>query len=205
MRFCIITILVYLLAVMPVPAQDLNLKMEDVGAYAQPLTWRMGHPIDQPIVYWMVADSVVKHGGRYSMKLFSNSNRAAFASSFIVIPVPPNSKKVTLKGFVKTENVTQGMGTLFVSLLENDTTVVLWDNLYITENRLAGTKDWTELVISQPISENVTMISFGGMITGAGTVWIDDLILLVDDIPVTKATVLQPFVKDPQTKKMRKF
>ncbi|MEO8171715.1 MAG: hypothetical protein ABI581_01480 [Sediminibacterium sp.] len=186
-----------------VTGQELNLDMEDVDAYGKPMVWRMGHALDQPVVYHMVADSVIKHNGRYSMKLTSNSNRANFASSFIVIPVPPGGKRVTLKGFVKTENV--AMGTLFVSMMLDDTTVVLWDNLYVTDNVVKGTKDWTELTINLPIPEKVTMISFGSILNGTGTLWIDELRLWVDNVPITKSTVLQPYVKDPQTGKLRKF
>ena len=185
--------------------QELNFDMEDVHAYGRPAVWRLGHNMTRPIVHRMLADSSTKHGGRYSVKLFSNSNRADFASCFIQIPLQTTGKTVILKGFLKTENVNAGLGTMFLALLANDTTVVAYDNMFTSAKALRGTQDWTELTITLAITKDVTKINLGCILEGNGTLWMDDVSLFIDDTKITKAPVLQPYIKDPVTKKLRKF
>ena len=214
MKHCIVPILICFLMVIPASAQELppagesqqlNLDMEDVHAYGRPAVWRLGHNITRPIVHRMLADSSVKHGGGYSMKLYSNSNRADFASSFIQIALPVTGKVVVLKAFLKIEKVQAGLGTLFLALLSNDTTVVAYDNMFTSAKALRGTQDWTELTITLEIAQNVTRINFGCILEGAGTLWMDDVSLSIDGTEINKATVLQPYIKDPLTGKLRKF
>jgi hypothetical protein len=183
---------------------ELNLGMEDVEAYAQPAMWRLGHDPGQPLVYHLLADSKTKHGGNYSLKIFSNSSRAKFGSCYIQIPLPLPGKSVTLKGFLKTDSIVSGFGTLFLTL-SNDSLPVVYDNLQEKGMALTGTQDWKEFSITLPISESITKISFGGLLVGQGTLWVDDLTLSVDDIKISKALVLQPEFKDPKTGKVRKF
>jgi hypothetical protein len=191
-------------AVTAVTAQELNLDMEHVEAYAQPAVWKLGHDPSQPIVYRLLADSVVKHGGLYSLKITSNSNRAQAASCFMQIGLQIPGKTVTLKGFLKTENVDHGFATLFLGLC-NDTTSLVIDKQRQTGQILTGTQDWKEFSITLPCSKEVTKINLGGLLAGAGTVWVDDLTLLVDDTKIVKAPVLQLEYKDPKTGEMRKF
>lgn len=203
MKFCIITILAYLCIMVSAPAQQLNLNMEDVDIYAQPALWKMGHDKEKPIVYRMVADSVVKHGGRYSMKLYSNSDRAEFASCFLLIPLPVKGKTITIKGFLRTEDV-KGGGVLFLSLAD-DSVFVAADNMWNSGKQMIGTKDWTELSITMPLTDNITRISFGALIVKRGTLWVDDLVVMVDDKKIENAPVLHHEYRDPKTGRMQKF
>ena len=185
-------------------AQELNLDMEDVEAYAQPAMWRLGRDPEHPLVYRLLADAKTKHGGQYSLKIFSNSNRAKFGSCYMQIPLALTGKTVTLKGFLKSENIQNGFGTLFLTL-SNDSIPVEYDNLEKSGMTLTGTIDWKEVSITLPLSDGITKISFGGLLVGTGTVWIDDLTLSIDNTQITKAPVLQPDFKDPKTGKVRKF
>jgi hypothetical protein len=202
-KFCAIAILAYLCNSIAAHTQELNLGMEDVDAYAQPALWKMGHDKEKPIVYRMVADSVVKHGGRYSMKLYSNSNRADFASCFLLIPLPVKGKTITIKGFLRTEDV-KGAGVLFLSLA-NDSVFVAADNMLNSGKQMIGTKDWTELSITMPLSNNITRISFGALLVKSGILWVDDLVVMVDDKEIANAPVLQHEYRDPKTGRMQKF
>lgn len=185
-------------------SQELNLNMEDVDAYAQPVMWKIGHDPEQAIVYRLLSDSVVKHSGRYSLKIFTDSKRAQFGSCFMLIPLTEIGKTVTLKGFLKSENIDKGSGSLFMALI-NDSITLQYDNMLKSGSAVTGTKDWKEFTITLPCSEDVTKISFGGLLVGTGTLWIDDLSLMVDDKKITNAPLLHPEFKDPKTGKTRKF
>jgi hypothetical protein len=206
MKQCIGFFGVWLICFTSTSAQEveLNLGMEDVEAYAQPSMWRMGHDPEQPLVYRILADSKIKHGGHYSLKIFSNSSRAKFGSCYIQIPLQLTGKTVTLKGFLKSDSITNGFGTLFLTL-SNDSIPVEYDNLQQKGMALTGTQNWKEFSIVLPLSAGITKISFGGLLVGQGTLWVDDLTLSVDDAKITKAFVLQPEFKDPKTGKVRKF
>jgi hypothetical protein len=186
-----------------VTAQELNMDMEDVDAYAQPVMWRLGHNPNQTIVYRMMADPDIKHTGRYSLKITTNSNRAEFGSCFMQIPLELKGKSVTLKGFVKTENA--GYGSLFLVLCDDSGMTIRSDIMKNSGKALTGTNDWKELSITLPNSDDVKKINFGGLLSGQGTVWIDDLTLLVDDIKIVKAPVLSPYIIDQKTGEKRKF
>lgn len=183
---------------------ELNLGMEDVEAYAQPAMWRLGRDPEKPLVYRLLADSKIKHGGEYSLKIFSNSSRAKFGSCYIQIPLQLTGKTVTFKGFLKSDSITNGFGAIFLTL-SNDSIPVEYENLQDKGMALTGTHNWKEFSITLPLSEQITKISFGGLLVGQGTLWVDDLTLSVDDTKISKATVLQPEFKDPKTGKVRKF
>lgn len=186
-RFGLIVLLACVVQLVSAQLQELNLKMEDVDAYAKPAQWRLGHPLDRRIVYHMIADSVIKHKGNYSLKLFSTSDNAYFGSCFLQIPLTGNDKMVVLKGFVRTENVDKGFAGLFMALV-NDTTTFYYNNM---QNKgLRGTTDWKELFISIPCQKGTTTISFGGLLAGKGNAWFDDLTLMVDDKIIIKSTIL---------------
>lgn len=173
--------------------QRLNLDIEEVDAYAQPGQWGLGHSQDKMIVYRLLADSVTKHSGQYSMKIFSTSAKADFGSCYLQIPLPLKGKNITLKGFLKTENVNNGYARLFMALI-NDSTVLRYDNMQ--ERGLSGTSDWKEFSISLDLVEGVNKINLGAFITGPGILWVDDLALTIDDKKITNSPILQ--VKFPK-------
>jgi hypothetical protein len=183
-------------------AQELNLDMEEVDAYGKPMKWKLGHDTEKPIVYRLLADSVIKHSGRYSVKLFSNS--AETASCFMQIALHTTGTNVILKGFLKTENVQNGSANLFMGLI-GDSVLLQYDKMKQKGSVLTGTHDWQEFEISLPNSEQVNKINMGVFLTGTGTVWIDDLSLAVDDKNITHAPILTIETKDPRTGRMIKF
>ena len=191
-RFCLVIIFDCIMQFVNAQIQELNLKMEDVDAYARPAQWYLGHPPDRRIVYHMIADSTIKHGGKYSLKLFSTSDIAYFGSCFLQIPLPENAKVVVLKGFVKTEHVDNGFAGLFMALV-NDSTTFYYDNM---QNRgLKGTMDWGELLISLPCIKGTTTINFGGLLAGKGRAWFDDFTLIVDDKIILKSNILDKGIR----------
>ena len=186
MLICLFSILT--IGVNTAYTQKLNFDIEDVDAYAQPAQWGLSHSQDKMIVYRLVADSVIKHSGQYSMKIFSTSTKADFGGCYLQIPLPLKGKNITLKGFLKTENVNNGYARLFMALI-NDSTVLRYDNMQ--ERGLSGTNDWKEFSISLDLVEGVTKINLGAFVTGPGILWVDDLALIIDDKKITDSPVLQ--------------
>ena len=53
--------------------------------------------------------------------------------------------------------------------------------------QIRGTTDWTQYAIDLPLDPNAELIAFGALLAGAGTLWVDDLELLVDGVPYDRA------------------
>ena len=162
--------------------------MEEVDAYAQPMQWGLSHSQDKMIIYRLLADSVTKHSGQYSMKIFSTSAKADFGGCYLQIPLPVNGKNITLKGFLKTENVNNGYARLFMALI-NDSTVLRYDDM--EARGLSGTSDWKEFSISLDLVDGITKVNLGAFVTGPGILWVDDLSLMIDDKKITNSPVLR--------------
>ena len=61
---------------------------------------------------------------------------------------------------------------------------VAFDNM---ENRpIPGTTDWTQCRIELPLHPLARDVFFGALLDGEGTVWVNDLELLVDGVPITE-------------------
>lgn len=181
---CLLLTLVSLVA----HTQKLNFDMEEVDAYAQPMQWGLSHSQDKMIIYRLLADSVTKHSGRYSTKIFSTSTKADYGGCYLQIPLPVKGKNITLRGFLKTENVNNGYARLFMALI-NDSAVLRYDNM--EERGLSGTSDWKEFSISLDLVDGVTKITLGAFVTGPGILWVDDLSLMIDDKKITDSPVLR--------------
>jgi len=176
-----------LVLILSANSQELNLNMEDVDVYAKSVQWKLGAPPNKQVVYRVLADSSTKHSGHYSLKIQSNSSKAEFGSCYMQIPFNLTAKNIILKSFLKTENVRNGFAGLFLVLVK-DSTTLQYDNMQ--KRGLTGNNDWQEFTISLPYVAGVNKINLGGLLAGQGTVWIDDLTLLVDDKKITKMPVL---------------
>jgi C-terminal processing protease CtpA/Prc len=126
-------------------------------------------------------DSEVVHGGRWSVRL---DRRAAGAEGFTTITksIPLDFQGATLewRGFLRTENVSSYTGLWMRE--DGAAGSVAFDNMQ--RRQVNGTRAWTEYSITLPIRPDARTLFFGVLVAGTGTVWVDDLQLLVDGKPV---------------------
>ena len=140
-------------------------------------------------------DSILVHSGNGSARL---ERDAASASRFSTItkrlPIDFGGEWVELRGFLRTEDVSQFAGLWM--RLDGSTGALEFDNMQ--DQGLSGTTDWTEYSIRLPLNPKAQSLFLGVLLVGEGTVWADDLQLLVDGKPVDQAPerVVEPTVLD---------
>ncbi|MBC9929889.1 erythromycin esterase family protein [Chitinophaga qingshengii] len=171
-------ILLLLLHVLPSllwAQQRYNLDMEKMDAHTGlPVAWT---DIDVRKERGDVAsiDSTTVYSGRYSLLLKRDSSDAktAIALSYGV-PTEYKGKKVKLRGYVRTENITDGWAGLWLRL---DGTSE-FDNMY--RRGIKGTTPWTLYEIELKLDKAAAQITLGGLLTGNGKMWMDSLALWID-------------------------
>ncbi|MCC3151737.1 S41 family peptidase [Hymenobacter sp. BT770] len=184
-------------ALAQVPATRLNLDFEQVNQPAkQPRGW-VSPGTDG---YWMAADSVVRHGGRYALRLQSQGPRPdkSFGVARVTVPVNFQGKAIKLTGFMKTQNVQDGYAGLWLRV-DGEASTLAFDNM--SKQNVHGTTDWQAYTITLPLGEQAETLVLGGILPGSGTMWLDDLVLTVDDQPLAQARpkVAQLFKADLDT------
>jgi len=92
-------------------------------------------------------------------------------------------KQVRLSGFVKADGV-QGWAGLWMRVDKNSK-VVAFDNM--EDRPIKGTNDWQRYEVVLAVPKDATAISFGVLLAGAGTVWLNNTNFEVvqSDVPTT--------------------
>ena len=169
------------------PLNALNLDFEKIDAHTkQPLEW-----YTRAKEYQMAADSVVRHGGRYSLRIQSDgprTDKSTFGVATLQIPAIFQGKILKLTGFLKTKNVQDGHAALWLRVGGEDGTLAFKNT---SELDVHGDTDWKAYTIELPLDDKAEFIYLGGMMPATGTMWLDDLVLTVDGKPLAKA----PFKK----------
>lgn len=88
-----------------------------------------------------------------------------------------DKKKVTIKAKIKTENINDGIASIWMQL--NGDKVIIADKNCDAQSP-KGTTDWTEYSIELPLTENVNSIAFGCKMSGKGIAYFDDFEVLFD-------------------------
>jgi len=137
----------------------------------------------------LFADSLVVHGGRLAGRIERDANSGSRFSTFTMsLPVTFAGETLELRGWLRTEDVTEFAG---IWMREDGRSGSLqFDNMY--DRGLSGTTDWTEYSITLPLDERARDVFLGALMLGEGTVWVDDLELLVDGVPVSEAPFFEP-------------
>ncbi len=135
--------------------------------------------------YTITLDSTVKHAGKYAMCINSPKGVADYKASSYTFADSYNGKKMTLSGYMKTENVSDGYAGLWIRIDPN----VAFDNMQ--KNGVKGTNDWKKFEITVDMDPQKTKaIVVGGLLVGKGKMWIDDLSITVDGKDMTTLTAL---------------
>ena len=137
--------------------------------------------------YSISVDSLIRQHGKYAVVLEQKDPNANFgAFSFRIKPVV-SGKKLTLKGYIRTENVSEGFAGLWLRV-DGNGGVLSFDNMQ--SKGLKGTNDWKEYEIEVDFDEEeANEIYVGALLVGKGKIWLDNFHLLVDDKDFSLAPV----------------
>jgi hypothetical protein len=133
------------------------------------------------------ADDRVAHTGRWSVRLQRDSQSAgAFSVITRRLPVDFRGGVVELRGYLRLQDVS---GTAGLWLREDDEgKPIAIENM--NSQKLTGTHEWAQYGITLAINPQAQVIYFGVLVSGTGTMWADDLELLVDGKPIAEAPLM---------------
>lgn len=140
--------------------------------------------------YEVMADREVAHGGMASGRIrLVNAERHNFGSLTQAISAAAfRGKRVRLAGWLRTQEVRTGWAGLWMRIdRESEGSQPLnFDNMH--ERGVKGTTDWKRYEVVLDVPEPAARIVFGGVLSDAGTLWVDDLKLEVvgPEVHVTK-------------------
>ncbi|MBI3864292.1 MAG: erythromycin esterase family protein [Planctomycetia bacterium] len=92
-------------------------------------------------------------------------------------------KKVTYRGWIKTENV-EGFAGLWWRIDGPNQKSLGFDNM--AARQIKGTRDWQQYSIELNVPAEAENINFGVILPGKGTAWFDALEVLIDGKPFAK-------------------
>jgi C-terminal processing protease CtpA/Prc len=150
--------------------------------------------------YSVYLDSVNVKSGKYSIAIEHNGSYISAAQS-IALVFPNNYEgKITLSGYIKTENVDGGFAGL--AMQAGSKIAVDW----MDKNGRLGTTDWEKYEVSLDLEPSQTQqIAVGGLFGDRGKMWIDDLQLTIDGKDIGKIQYLKPELFSDRAKNDREF
>ncbi len=169
-----------------------NLDFEKIEA-ASPKGWiSLGDPLN----YSHSIDNNVFQSGKHSASIKFIGDKAGFSAWGYTIPAKYQGNKITLRGYIKTENVSDGWAGLWMRIDPQ----VSFDNMQ--ERGISGTTGWKQYEITLDLKpKNAKQIVVGGILIGKGKMWIDNLELIIDGQPIENALP----IKLPLALKDREF
>ncbi len=147
-----------------------NLDFEDGPISDLPKDWfKWG---DYPIS----PDTLVFHSGEKSAKIEGNS-KSSFGCIALRIPSKYVGRSISLEGYIKFENITDGHAGLLLRL-DGDSRILEFDNM--KSEQLSGTQDWQRYKVTLPYNTETETIVVGGILAGRGTAWFDGFKVTID-------------------------
>jgi len=136
--------------------------------------------------YVISVDSTIFKEGKYAASIEFKGEKKGYKALEFKIPNNYNGNKITLTGYIKTENVTDGYAGLWMSIDPG----VAFENM--SEKEITGTTDWKKYSITLNMDVLKTdKIVFGGLLEGKGKMWLDDLTITIDGADIED---LKPFI-----------
>jgi C-terminal processing protease CtpA/Prc len=167
-------------------SQPTNLGFEQVDAQSgRPVGWLVG---DGNGTYQALADSLVRQEGHYSLRLTAVSPKRSaklYGIAAQQVPITFQGKTLKLSAYLKTDKVVQGYAGLLLRV-DGANGSLAFDNM--SKHPVRGTTDWQEYSVTVPLTEGAQSIYFGGVLPAKGTLWLDRLVLSVDDKPLAQTT-----------------
>lgn len=129
--------------------------------------------------------STVSQSGKHAVLIENPTVDGQFGCAVTEISGGFKGKSITLKGYIKTENITEGYAGLIIRINSEDRMLAIKDH---SKKGLTGTQDWTlmELSMKYPEPGEVAFIYVGGILEGKGKAWFDNFSLTIDGKPIQK-------------------
>ena len=129
--------------------------------------------------YVISLDDQNPHSGTSCGKISSNLNTERFGTFLQSIkPDGLRGKRIEYTGYLRTNVEGEGAGQLWMRI-DADRKPVGFDNM--SDRQVQGKTDWKQYKIVLDVPPEATLITFGLMMSGKGSVWADDLELKVVD------------------------
>lgn len=126
-------------------------------------------------------DSQNAYDGKTAAVIENFEAEGGFKAIGFDIPSNFDGKKIKLTGYIKTENVTEHAG-LWMRIDPS----VGFDNM--NDRPITGTTTWTKYEVELKLNPSqAKKIVVGGLLSGSGKMWIDNLEVTVDGKPIEKA------------------
>ena len=176
---------------------DLNLDFEKVEN-RMPKGWQINVPSKD---FSVSMDSTIVKSGKYAMSIEFTGEIAGMQNGILLItPEMYQGNKITLSGYIKTENVTQGWAGLGMLLNYEQ------EYLDMSNNGITGTTDWQKYEISLNMNPTLAQsIIIGVLLEGNGKIWVDDLRVTIDGKDIQKIQLLKPKPFSENAKKDNEF
>jgi hypothetical protein len=132
----------------------------------------------------VAADNSVAHTGKWSVRLQRDGQSAGtFSAIGRGLPVDFQGGTVELRGYLRLKDVSGNAGLWLRQ--DGDGQTLSLENM--ESQQVKGTRDWAQYRITLPINPKAQQLMIGVLVEGTGTLWADDLELLVDGKPIAEA------------------
>jgi len=180
----------------------LQIKISDSGLNLDFETVENGIPKGWDILrqqeYSVSLDSVNVKNGKYSIVLESTGDSVIAQPIAFLLPNNYDGEKMTLSGYMKTENITDGYAGLF---LMHFPSINMADTIAVT-----GTTEWKKYEITLSMDPARTQkIVIGGILVGKGKMWLDNLQVTIDGKDIGKVKSYKPIPFSEKAKKDNEF
>lgn len=156
------------------PAVDFDFETSDAR---KPDSWA----IFGDSYYTNGVDSTSAQHGKRSLFIAYEGAGGGFGALSYTLPGVYAGKSVTLRGYLKTENVRNGWAGFW---MRHDPEVA-FDNMQ--KRGIKGTTDWTEYEVTLPLTPAKTeAIVIGCLLVGQGKMWVDNLQVSIDGKDISK-------------------
>jgi hypothetical protein len=130
------------------------------------------------------ADDHIAHSGHWSVRLQRDTRSSgSFSGISLKLPVDFQGGTVELRGYLRLQDVSGSAGLWMRQ--DADGQMLALENMQ--SQQVKGTRDWAQYRITLPINPEAKQLQFGVLVSGTGTLWADDLELLVDGKPIADA------------------
>lgn len=121
--------------------------------------------------YIFSSDSIIVKSGKYSASIEMNEGAPQYGVLGLIIHSNYEGKRITLSGYVKSENV-DGSASLLMRIDPE---------IGVKEVKIKGTTDWKKYEVSLKMNTRETRaFAVGAILVGKGKVWFDDVRICID-------------------------
>lgn len=143
---------------------------------------------DSPEKYEMGIDKGAGQGGKNAATIKSIEKKINGFGTLMQECLPGKylGKRIRMTGYLKSKNVVDWAGFWLRVDQKNSDESLSFDNMHDgkLDRSIKGTTDWKQYEIVLDVPENASNIAFGGLLSGTGQIWFDNLNFEIVDTSV---------------------